>query len=50
MRGSFDNECGKIVAKNQFSEKVVFKDGLGYGGRYRFRTCDPCRVKAVLYR
>ena len=21
-----------------------------FGGRYRVRTCDPCRVKAVLYR
>ena len=20
-----------------------------FGGRYKFRTCDPCRVKAVLY-
>jgi len=20
-----------------------------FGGRYRVRTCDPCRVKAVLY-
>ena len=20
------------------------------GGRYRDRTCDPCRVKAMLYR
>ena len=22
----------------------------GSGGRYKIRTCDPCRVKAVLYR
>jgi hypothetical protein len=20
-----------------------------FGGRYKVRTCDPCRVKAVLY-
>jgi len=23
---------------------------MNLGGRCRIRTCDPCRVKAVLYR
>jgi|tagenome__1003787_1003787.scaffolds.fasta_scaffold17481286_1 hypothetical protein len=32
------------------SDATTKKSELNLGGRCRIRTCDPCRVKAVLYR
>jgi hypothetical protein len=32
-----------------FSSYLAFIEAC-LGGRCRVRTCDPCRVKAVLYR
>jgi integrase len=48
----FTNEPGIRIDKG-FRHDMAQKDATGHvpedGARYRVRTCDPCRVKAVLY-
>ena len=40
---------GFFPIKRSRNQKLIWPASLGNGARYRFRTCDPYRVKVVLY-